>query len=145
MSEAFQTYDPEIDVKVHLHRAARELALIRQELLKFINCMHEAESEIPEKIRRFAHFYQDVACICYIYEERGQSVPPYLNREMERCDDRMRQLLAELHNEGGAFERVRRQMAEDKDNRWDHTRQLTNGASNETRSSLPLFDGVDKG
>ncbi len=43
---------------------------------------------------------------------------------MERCDDRYRQILDEMHKDGGTFERVRREMAKDPLNRWDHTRQL---------------------
>jgi hypothetical protein len=45
-------------------------------------------------------------------------------REVERCDDRLRQMLSEQHSDGGTFEKVRREMAKDPENRWDHTRQL---------------------
>ena len=44
--------------------------------------------------------------------------------EMERCDDRFRQLLEEAHLDGNVFEQVRRKMADDPNNRWDHTRAI---------------------
>lgn len=43
---------------------------------------------------------------------------------MERCDDRFRQLLTEAHTDGGTFEKVRREMVKDENNRWDHTRAI---------------------
>ena len=57
-----------------------------------------------------------------MYEERGTVAPDYVKREMERCDDRFRQLLSEAHLDGNVFEQVRRKMADDPNNRWDHTR-----------------------
>jgi hypothetical protein len=59
-----------------------------------------------------------------MYEEHGHPIPDYILRELERLDDRYRQLLKELHLDGGTFEKVRREMAEDPENRWDHTRLL---------------------
>ena len=69
-------------------------------------------------------YMHDVHDVSYMYEERGHQVPQHILREMERCDDRYRQLLQELHLDGGTFEKVRRKMAEDPLNRWDHTRLL---------------------
>lgn len=102
----------------------KELTTIRQLLTKVVFAVNEAESEIPEKMRRFIMYMHDVHDVSYMYEVRGIPVPEHVRREMERCDDRYRQLLAELHLDGGAFERVRREMAKDSNNRWDHTRQL---------------------
>ena len=64
-----------------------------------------------------------------MYEERGTVAPDYVKREMERCDDRFRQLLSEAHLDGNVFEQVRRKMADDPNNRWDHTRywEVQNG------------------
>ena len=66
----------------------------------------------------------DVHDVKYMYEELGHKVPDHLLRELERLDDRYRQILKELNEEGSAFEQIRRKMAEDPENRWDHTRQL---------------------
>lgn len=110
---------------VHLERIARELTMIRQLVSKVVNAIVDAESEIPEKMRRFIMYMHDVHDVSYMYEERGIPVPPHLAREMERCDDRYRQLLNELHLDGGTFEKVRREMAKDPENRWDHTRLLS--------------------
>lgn len=48
----------------------------------------------------------------------------FINEEVQRLDDRFRQLLAEAHSDGNTFEQVRRKMAEDPNNRWDHTRAI---------------------
>ncbi len=113
------------DLIAELNRQSRELKIIRELLGQVIVYMVEAESEVPEKIRRFMGYMHDLHDIKYMYEELGHAVPSHHLREMERCDDRFRQLLEELHLDGGAFEKVRRKMAEDPNNRWDHTRQLT--------------------
>ena len=110
---------------VYLERCSRELTLIRQQMSKVISYIIDAESEIPEKMRRFIMYMHDVHDIVNLYHEMGQEAPQHVRREMERCDDRYRQLLQELHLDGGTFEKVRREMAEDPENRWDHTRLLT--------------------
>lgn len=70
-------------------------------------------------------YMHDVHDIVNLYHEGGQVPPPHVIAEMERCDDRYRQILESLHADGGAFEKVRREMADDPNNRWDHTRLLT--------------------
>lgn len=103
----------------------RELGTIRQLLTSVITYIRDAESEVPEKMRRFMNYMHDVHDVKYMYEELGHPVPPHLARELERLDDRYRQLLTELNQEGGAFAKVRAEMAKDPANRWDHTRLLT--------------------
>jgi hypothetical protein len=115
---------------VYLDRCSKELIQIRQMLTKVINYMVDAESEVSEKMRRFIMYMHDVHDVSYMYEERGLPIPPHIAREMERCDDRYRQLLTEAHTEGGTFEKVRREMAADPENRWDHTRQLAKPQEN---------------
>jgi hypothetical protein len=102
----------------------REMTTIRELLGRVIFYITEAEAEVPEKIRRFMNYMHDLHDIKYMYEELGHSVPQHHLREMERCDDRFRQLIAEQNAEGGTFSKVRRTMAEDPENKWDHTRQL---------------------
>jgi hypothetical protein len=102
----------------------REMTTIRKLLGEVISYIRDAESEIPERIRRFMNYMHDLHDIKYMYEELGHSVPQHHLREMERCDDRFRQLVAEENAEGGTFSKVRRDMASDPENRWDHTRQL---------------------
>ncbi|HEX9613604.1 MAG TPA: hypothetical protein VGA05_08320 [Candidatus Bathyarchaeia archaeon] len=109
---------------VYIRRCSEELTSIRQMLSKVINYMVDAESEVPEKMRRFIMYFHDVHDIVNVYEERGHQPPEHIKREMERCDDRYRQLLAQAHTDGGVFEKVRREMASDPENRWDHTRLL---------------------
>ncbi len=112
------------NIEALLLRNAQELKHIREMMTVVVNAIREAESEVPEKMRRFIMYMHDVHDVSYMYEERGHQIPPHLLREMERCDDRYRQLLAESHAEGGAFNKVRREMAKDSENRWDHTRLL---------------------
>jgi hypothetical protein len=113
-----------------LLRIARELKDIRVMMTKVISYMVDAESEVPEKMRRFIMYMHDVHDIGHLYEERGLPIPSYVVSELERCDDRYRQLLQELHLDGGTFERVRREMAKDAENKWDHTRQLAKPQTN---------------
>lgn len=102
----------------------QEMATIRQLLVSVVTSIREAESEIPEKMRRFMNYMHDVHDVKFMYEELGHPIPDHLKHELQRCDDRYRQLLNELHLDGGVFEQVRRKMADDPENRWDHTRRL---------------------
>lgn len=111
--------------EVLLERIARELKTIRELVSEALFAMREAESEIPEKMRRFIMYMHDIHDVKNLYDEHGLEVPWWVLREVERCDDRLRQLLTKMHTDGGAFEKVRREMAEDPENRWDHTRLLT--------------------
>src|SRR6266436_8642587 len=110
--------------EVYLKRIDANMKLIREMMTKVINYMVDAESEVPEKMRRFIMYMHDVHDIVNLYHEGGQEAPQHVKREMERCDDRYRQLLQELHLDGGTFEKVRREMAKDPENRWEHTRFL---------------------
>ncbi len=124
------------DIKTELNRIARELVTIRTLASDAVNFMRNAESEIPEKMRRFMNYMHDAHDVKYMYEELGHVVPQHLMRELERLDDRYRQLLEELHSDTGAFEKVRREMAKDPNNRWDHTRLLPGQEKrDETRTS----------
>jgi hypothetical protein len=124
----------------YLRRVSQEMKMVRQMMAKVVNYMVEAEAEVSEKMRRFMMYMHDVHDVSYMYEERGLAIPPWLLREMERCDDRYRQLLTEAHSDDGTFEKVRREMARDQHNRWDHTRLLPAQATHkenrdETRTS----------
>lgn len=107
-----------------LNRIARELVTIRRLCSEAVNDMRGAEKEIPEFMRRFMNYMHDLHDIRYMFEELGHVVPRHILDEQERCDDRLRQLLTKLHTDGGTFEKVRREMAADPNNRWDHTRLL---------------------
>lgn len=102
-------------------RDIRELLLLVREVVKY---MKEAESEVPEKMRRFIMYMHDVHDVAYMYEERGLAVPPHVLREMERCDDRYRHLIDDASIDLGWLERVRSEMTQRQGNRWDHSRLL---------------------
>lgn len=110
--------------EVYLKRINDELTIIRQLLSEAVGAIREAESEVPEKMRRFVMYMHDMHDVKNLYDEHGITVPQHVKREVERCDDRLRQLLTALHTDGGAFEKVRAEMAKDPENRWDHTRLL---------------------
>lgn len=109
---------------VETNRIARELVTIRQLASTAVSYLRDAESEIPEKYRRFVNAFHDVHHIGWVYEEKGHPIPAHVLRELERLDDRYRQIISEMNTQGGAFDKVRREMASDPMNRWDHTRQL---------------------
>jgi hypothetical protein len=112
------------DTEAYLERIGREMKMIREMMAKVVNYMIEAESEVPERMRRFVMYMHGLHDIMFMYSEIGQEPPEHLKAEARRCDDRYRQILAELHTDGGAFEKVRREMATDPLNRYDHTRLL---------------------
>lgn len=107
-----------------LFRIARELTTLRKLNSEMVKFMRDAEAEVPESLRRFANYMHDIHDIRYMYEEIGTPVPQHVKDELQRCDDRYRQVLKVLHTDGGALEKIRREMAEDPENRWDHTRAL---------------------
>lgn len=107
-----------------LWRINRELITLRKQITEVVMYMRDAETEVKEKMRRFTMYMHELHDIAYMFEERGLPVPAHVLRELERCDDRLRQLLEKEHTDGGTFEKIRREMAEDPENRWDHTRQL---------------------
>ena len=116
--------DPKFPAEVYLERIASDMKIILEQLGKALTYMADAESEVPEKMRRFVMYMHDMHDVKNMYQELGLEVPSYVMREVERCDDRLRQMLSEQHSDGGTFEKVRREMAKDPENRWDHTRQL---------------------
>jgi glucan phosphorylase len=132
MAEEDYKLDDSITDRDLLFRIARELQTLRQQANKALFAMGEAEKEVPEYMRRFANYFHDIVHIKGEYVTLGIQCPRWLDEEMERLHDRMRQALHDLHTDGGAFEQVRRKMAEHPvGNRYDHTRQLAkpNGES----------------
>lgn len=112
------------EVLAELKNIRKELSILRQLVSQGVSYLRDAEAEIPERIRRFTHHMHSIHDIKYMYEELGVKPPEHLLRELERVDDRFRQLIAEENAEGGAFSKVRREMASDPLNRYNHTRQL---------------------
>ena len=112
------------DLTAFTKNIARDIQATRSMLTEVINYIKEAESEIPEKMRRFIMYMHDVHDVSYMYEERGLPPPDHILREMERCDDRYRHLLEELYADLGAFEKVRQEMSKHEGNRWNWDRQL---------------------
>ncbi len=110
--------------EAHFANIARDMRAILLELREVVKYMKEAESEIPEKMRRFIMYMHDVHDLSHLYEERGLPVPDYIMRELERCDDRYRHLLKEGNTDLGWIEKFRSEMTKEPGNRWDHSRLL---------------------
>lgn len=124
MSEPEFKLDDTVTERDLLFRIARELTTLRKLNSEMVKFMRDAEQEVPESLRRFANYMHDIHDIRFMYEETGTPVPEHVRDELQRCDDRYRQVLKLLHTDGGALEKIRREMAADPDNRWDHTKQL---------------------
>lgn len=58
-----------------INRLAREMAEVRKLLVELVGFHRDAESEIPESMRRFANYFHDVHDMIYAYEEHGQQKP----------------------------------------------------------------------
>jgi hypothetical protein len=138
--------DKESDRSIQL-RIARELRTIRELLGKALYAISEAESEIPEKLRRFMNYTHDIHAMKYMYEELGHAAPSWVLRELERVDDRYRQIMTEMKSEGGVINKVIREMAKDPENRWDHTKLLgkPKETKDEARPSDDVSGGIDEG
>lgn len=117
---------PEIDDKddLSIARIARDMRAVLLEIREVTRYMKDAESEIPEKARRFIMYYHDVHDIYWLYHENGQEPPTFLRQELERCADRYRHIVQELFEDGGTFEQVRKDMTKRGGNRYDHSRQI---------------------
>lgn len=125
VDEAEYRDTPEFNDSVYLQRISRdmrELLLLTRDLVRYTR---EAETEVPERVRRFVTYMHDIHDITYMYEERGLVIPDWIKEELQRTDDRFRQILKEQHSDGGTFEKVRREMSQDKENRWDYAKQLS--------------------
>lgn len=138
--------DPEVTDSDRLDRIARELVTIRTLVGEALAGMRKAEQEIPEFMRRFGNYFHDIVHIKGEYVTLGIQPPPWLDREMERCHDRMRQALSALHMDDEVFGRIRAEMAKDPLNRYDHTRQLNKPQEtvNGTRTSNDKSNGLDE-
>lgn len=117
-----------------LKNLARDMQSVRTELAGVVNYMHDAESEVPEKMRRFIMYFHDVHDLVGFYHELGLQSPTWIVRETERCADRFRHLVEDLEKPGETFEKVRREMASRPGNRYDHTKLLVKESPNETRN-----------
>lgn len=113
----------------YLKSIDQNIAQIKNMIAESINSQRESVGEIPTKMLHFIMYMHAMHDVLSMYREGGHEAPKHIKDEVERCDDRLRQLLSVEHSEEGTFAKVRREMAEDPNNRWDHTRQLTKGES----------------
>lgn len=129
--------DSSVSERDLLWRIAKGVETLVRQNTELLGFYRDAEAEVPESLRRFANYFHDLHDIKYMYEELGHPTPAYILEELQRLDDRYRQILKMHNTDGGAIEKVRRQMASDPENRWDHTRLLSKPkeATNETGSS----------
>ena len=124
MAEEDFKLDDTVTERDLLFRIARELTQLRQQQTELLRFYRNAETEVPESLRRFANYFHDMHDIKYMYEEHGSRPPQHVLDEIERLDDRYRQILKAHNTDGGAIEKIRREMAADPENRYNHTREL---------------------
>lgn len=108
----------------------QDIHMLKVMISEVIIYMKNAESEIPESYRRFVNTFHDLHDIRYMYHEEGMQCPEHVDREIERLHDRYRQILKKMNHEDGAFGKVRREMASDPENRYDHTKLLSKPTPN---------------
>lgn len=124
MSEGPDDLQPDGVYLQRISRDMREVTLMLREVIKY---MKDAESEIPEKMRRFIMYFHDVHDIWYLYMQTGQEPPKHIRQEIERCADRYHHILDDLYSDQGTFERVRQEMSKRAGNRYDHSRMISYG------------------
>lgn len=115
------------DSEIYLKDIARDIREMTLHFREAISALKDAESEVPEKMRRFLMYFHDIHDLRDLYHSGGQEPPLYVRREIEKCDDRLRHLLEDLYAEGGTFEKVRQDMSTREGNRYDHTNLLPKG------------------
>src|SRR6185369_17806908 len=105
-----ERHEPKLDDSVTerdlLFRIANDLKILRIQNTELLKFYRDAESEVPESLRRFANYFHDVHDIKYMYEEHGTKPPQHILDEIERLDDRYRQILKAHNTDGGVIEKV---------------------------------------
>lgn len=91
----------------------KELRQLNLSFSEVTTYLHKAEAEIPHHLRGLMDYYHDVIHLIRAYESIGMPIPSVLLRESERMHDRMGQLIEREHRQGGAFERVIKEMNEE--------------------------------
>lgn len=112
------------DQTAYMKNIARDIQSIKSDLIKVLNYIHDAESEVPEKMRRFIMYFHDAHDLINLYHEQGLQIPDWVKREVERCADRYRHLVEDLEQPGETFEKVRREMTNRPGNYYDHSKLL---------------------
>lgn len=101
-----------------------------------IEYMHKAEREVPEYARRFVMYYHDVHDIMNLHHEFGLPVPPHVQAEVERCDDRLKHILEDENNQGGTFYKVAQSVRERGGGRYIKEEPKSETGSSESQRQL---------
>ena len=99
-----------------------ELRKITKQLASVLGAIEKAESEVPEYMRRFVMYYHDIVHIREAHVQLGLTPPKSIDYEIERCSDRMAQLVDSEHNQGGTFHRVMEDMMKIGGTKYKHGR-----------------------
>ena len=110
--------DPTLDLIL------KELRELNRSFAEVTAYLHRAEKEIPHHLRGLMDYYHDVIHLIRAYESIGMPIPNMLLRESERMHDRMHQLIEREHRQGGAFEKVIKEMNEEPEgNKYKHGKE----------------------
>lgn len=114
------------DDDLSLARIARDMRAMLIEMRDVTRYMREAETEVPERVRRFIMYFHDVHDMQNLYNELGIPPPLHIKQEIERCADRFKHILEDMYDKDkhGGFERVREDMTQRGGNRYDWSRAL---------------------
>jgi hypothetical protein len=119
---------PKIDDEddLSLTRIARDMRAMLLEMREITKYMRDAETEVPERVRRFIMYFHDVHDMQNLYNELGIPPPLHIKQEIERCADRFKHILEDMYDKDkhGGFERVREEMTQRGGNRYDWSRAL---------------------
>ncbi len=116
----------EDDDDLSIARVARDMRQMLLELREVTKYMRDAESEVPERVRRFIMYFHDVHDMQNLYNELGLVPPQHIRQEIERCADRFKHILEDMYDtdKHGGFEKVRKDMSGREGNRYDWTKAL---------------------
>jgi soluble cytochrome b562 len=109
------------DDVTYLKRISDDMADIRKGFTKLFGYLDRAESQVPEEFRRLSMVFHDVHDVRNAYTEQGIPVPQYLDRVIELMNDRFKHAVEDLEKPGGHFYKMRKEVVNRGDFRYDHS------------------------
>lgn len=85
-----------------------------------LGAIARAEQEIPEYLRRAMMYYHDLIHVIGEWKALGHQAPKDLEIELERTHDRILHCIEDENQQGGTFERIRKEITDRGGHRYDH-------------------------
>ena len=112
------------DDATYLKRISDDMSALRKDFAKLFAYIDRAESLIPEHFRRMSMVFHDMHDVRNAYTEQGIPVPPYLDRAIELSSDSFKHAVEDLEKPGGHFYKMRQEVVNRGDYRYDHNTPL---------------------